>query len=290
MTVQHGEGCFISTGRSQNMRLHRGSVLTWWRIICRLLAQFHRNTFEALCGIFQSHSLPPSLSCEVFNLELVVVTTAFTTCIYRCPQSWLKIRLTSSWEINVTTKWVQLCGVCETGRLNINMNYICHLHVNNPLHKWIYHINPHSSTSTLISLSFTFSFPPFVHLFFCWRLSARWCRLMGACVSVTEHVMGVFFTTNSWISDWSGNWSDPARSHYRSPSSVLNLVHSGEMFRSTSSTDTTEHREREREWIYLYTLLKHGKICSTGVCPFYLEAVFKLLTDKVEGNWVDARV
>lgn len=46
------------------------------------VAQLHRNTFEAFCGIFQSHSLPPSLSCEVLNLELVVVTTAFTTCIY----------------------------------------------------------------------------------------------------------------------------------------------------------------------------------------------------------------
>lgn len=31
-------------------------------------------------------------------------------------------------------------------------------------------------------------------------------------------------------------------------------------------------------------------ICCIGVCPNYLEAVFKLLTDKVEGNWVDAGV
>lgn len=172
--------------------------------------------------------------------------------IHRCPQSWFKIRFTSS-KINVTTKWVQLCGVCETGRLNINMNYICHLHVNNPLHKCIYHVNPHSSTSTLISLSFTFCFPPFVHLVFCWKFNLLGGVGWWGRVFQWRSACWVCFTTNLWISDWSGNWSDPARSHYRSPSSVLNLVHSGEIFHSTSSTDTTEHRERERMNLFIHT-------------------------------------
>lgn len=102
-------------------------------------------------------------------------------------------------------------------------------------------------------------------------------------------------TTNLCISDWIGNWSDPVRSHYRNLSSVLIHVRSGEMFRSTSSTDTTTHRERAREREgerehYCNRFTEQCKICSISVWPFYLEAVFKLLTDKVEGNWVDAGV
>lgn len=174
--------------------------------------------------------------------------------IHRCPQSWYKIGLISKCD----KKWVQLCGVCETGRLNINMNYICHLHVNNPLHKWIYHVNPHSSPSTLISLPFTFSFPPFVHLSVCWKFNVGWWEH----VFQWRSVWCVCFTTNLWISDWSGNWSDPARSHYRSLSSERNLVHSGETFRSTSSTDTTEHRERERMNLFIHTFKTWEDLCA----------------------------
>lgn len=85
---------------------------------------------------------------------------------------------------------------------------------------------------------------PFVESLVCSVMTAAGnvCFSEGVCVTRV-------FTTNLCISDWSGNWSDPGHSHYRSLSSVLNLVHSGEKFRSTSSTDTTMHREI----LFIYT-------------------------------------
>lgn len=100
------------------------------------------------------------------------------------------------------------------------------------------------------------------------------------------------FMKSLCISDWSGSWSDLVHCHDRSLSSVLlNLVHPGETFCSTSSTGKTEKPKTHSVIIIIFfCALLSLLYCFWQVEPSYLEAVFKLLADKIEGNGVDARV
>ena len=76
------------------------------------------------------------------------------------------------------------------------------------------------------------------------------------------------FTMYLCISDWSGNWSDPVHSRYRNLSNVLIPVRSGEMFRSTSSTDTTTHREKERGGGIIIRIQNHARMVASACGPF----------------------
>lgn len=69
-----------------------------------------------------------------------------------------------------------------------------------------------------------------------WELEEVLVEELCLCVSMCVCV----FKKSLCISDWSGSWSGPIRSHGRSPSSVLlSLVHLGVTFCSTSSTGRT---------------------------------------------------
>lgn len=186
----------------------------------------------------------------------------------------------------------------ETLRLNINI-YSCNLHVNNSLHKCIYHVNPQSSTciykqlNSINSLCLVFAatiFDFFVfYLFLLW-----WWRLMGTCVAVRERVMTVcvclrrtcVFLTGAGIGAIQSIPITGTFPAYWSP-----FVQERRSVAPAAQTRLRTEREREigREH-YCIRFTEQCKICSISVLPFYLEAVFKLLTDKVEGNWVDAGV
>lgn len=173
----------------------------------------------------------------------------------------------------IPTLWTRMR---ETRRLNIIMNYICNLQVINP-----------SQVHSPLQLHWFLCLLPFpsLHLSICWKFN-----VLGD-VGGREHVF-----------QWGGAWRVCLRrtcvfltgagigAIQAVPITGAFPAYWTSFIQERSSVAPAAQTRLCTERFYLYTLVEHWMICSIGVCPSYLEAVFKLLTDKVEGNWVDAGV
>lgn len=121
--------------------------------------------------------------------------------------------------LSVSVQWQSCCFIYLFGLIRFSVSLLCILHKRLSIFLsfsafiWQWH-SCFSMSGTVENMSF----------------GRRWVWCKCVCV----------FRKCSCISDWNGSWSDPVHCHDRSLSSVLlNLVHPGVMFCSTSSTGKT---------------------------------------------------